>query len=161
MAGLGFSESVGNIHQLIPLLRNGLYMATSTYRCAHLAVPIDVQLASVTAPKLLNFRKENLTKHVIDRVSNDQICGLATALIKERVNGQHMVIFCGWRAYPFGDAIEQLAAFLDVPIITSFDGKGEYAYYSVFFCLGICLILTFLLPSRYCKRRCNSFIRCW
>lgn len=125
MAGLGLSESVSHIHQLIPLLRNALYLATSTYRCAHLAVPIDVQLGSVTAPKILNFRKENLSKHVLNHASDGQIRALATALIKERINGHHMVIFCGWRAYPYGDAIEQLAEFLDVPIITSFDGKGK------------------------------------
>lgn len=126
MAGIGLSESVSHIHQLIPLLRNALYLATSTYRCAHLAVPIDVQLSSVTAPKLLNFRKENLSKHVLNHATDNQIRALATALIKERMNGQHMVIFCGWRAYPYGDEIEQLAEFLDVPIITSFDGKGEH-----------------------------------
>eukprot|EP00970_Alexandrium_tamarense_P011642 scaffold2556_cov207-Alexandrium_tamarense.AAC.3 len=60
MAGVGFSESVNHIHQLIPPLRNALYLATSTHRCAHLAIPIDVQLSSVTAPKLLPlpiFRK--------------------------------------------------------------------------------------------------------
>jgi thiamine pyrophosphate-dependent acetolactate synthase large subunit-like protein len=125
MAGLGLSESVGHIHQLIPLLRNAIYLATSSYRCAHLAVPIDVQLNSVTAPRILNFRQENLSKHVLNHASSNQIRALATALIKERMNGHHMVIFCGWRAYPYGDAIEQLAEFLDVPIITSFDGKGE------------------------------------
>ena len=84
-----------------------------------------MQLASVTAPKLLNFRKENLSKRVLNHATDNQVRALATALIKERMNGHHMVIFCGWRAYPFGDAIEQLAEFLDVPIITSFDGKGK------------------------------------
>eukprot|EP00804_Cyclotella_cryptica_P014159 CCRYP_005593-RA/>CCRYP_005593-RA protein AED:0.32 eAED:0.32 QI:338/0.6/0.5/1/0.4/0.5/6/0/331 len=124
MAGIGLSESVSHIHQLIPLLRNALYLATTTYRCAHLAIPIDVQLDSVTAPRFLNFRSENLSKNVLDHASDEQIRALATALIKERMDGHHMVIFCGWRAFPFGDAIEALAEYLDVPIITSYDGKG-------------------------------------
>lgn len=124
MAGVGFSESVNHIHQLIPLLRNALYLATSTYRCAHLAIPIDVQLGSVTAPKLLNFRQENLSKRVLSRASDEQIRAVATVLIKERMERHHMVIFCGWRAYNLGDAIEDIADFLKVPVITSFDAKG-------------------------------------
>ena len=125
MAGIGFSESANHPHQLIPLLRNGLYLAITSYRCAHLAIPIDVQLSSVTAPKILNFRKENLSYRVLDHASDDQITALATALIKERMTGHHMVIFCGWRAYRYGSAVEQLASFLNVPVITSYDGKGE------------------------------------
>lgn len=101
-----------------------MYLATSTYRCAHLAVPTDVQLASVTAPRLLNFRSENLSKHTLNHAGAEQIKALATALIKERMDNHHMVIFCGWRAYPFGAVIEELAEFLEVPIITSYDGKG-------------------------------------
>ena len=125
MAGIGFSESANHKHQLIPLLRNAIYLAVTSYRCAHLAIPIDVQLSSVTAPKVLNFRKENLTYRVLDHASDDQITALATALIKERMTGHHMVIFCGWRAYRYGNAIEQLSTFLNVPVITSYDGKGD------------------------------------
>lgn len=124
MAGLGLSESCSSINQLIPLLRNALYMSVSNYRCSHLAIPIDVQLASVTVPKVLNFRPDNLTRNVLSHSSSEEIRTLATALIKEKMDNHHMVIFSGWRATHLGSALQDIAEFLRVPIITSYDGKG-------------------------------------
>jgi len=126
MAGLAISETVSHISQLIPLLRNALYTAISNNRCVHLAIPVDIQGQLVTVPKLLNFRPENVSRKVLERAGEEEIGGLATAILKERMKSQHMVIFCGWRAAAegLGNAIEDVAEFLDVPVITSFDGKG-------------------------------------
>ncbi|KAL7463027.1 hypothetical protein ACHAXS_003399 [Conticribra weissflogii] len=126
MAGLAISETVSHISQLIPLLRNALYTAISNNRCVHLAIPVDIQGQTVTVPKLLNFRPENVSRKVLERAGEEEIVGLATAILKERMESRHMVIFCGWRAAAegLGKAIEDMAEFLDVPVITSYDGKG-------------------------------------
>ena len=49
MAGLAFSETVSDVGQLLPLTRNAFTVAISSNRCAHLAIPINIQQELVKA----------------------------------------------------------------------------------------------------------------
>jgi len=125
MAGLGLSESVNHVGQLLPLTLHALNIATTQNRCVHIAVPIDIQLTEIEIPTALNMVKGvQPACQVREYVSAAKIESLASSLIKESMAGTKVVIFCGWRAYPFGEEIEKIAAFLEIPIVTSFDAKG-------------------------------------
>ena len=88
-------------------------------------VSIDIQLAEIEIPAALNMVKGvQPACQVREYVSAAKIESLASSLIKESMAGTKVVIFCGWRAYPFGEEIEKIAAFLEIPIVTSFDAKG-------------------------------------
>jgi hypothetical protein len=49
MSGLALSETVSHIDQLLPLTRNAFTAAIASNRCAHLAIPINVQMESIEA----------------------------------------------------------------------------------------------------------------
>jgi thiamine pyrophosphate-dependent acetolactate synthase large subunit-like protein len=122
MAGLAYSESVTNINQLLPLARNAFTIALAQHRCAHLAVPTNVQSAEIQARDYfcLGMAHQNATIPA----TRLQIETLTMALRKELESKRHVVIACGYRAQKYGRAIEKLAELMHAPIVTSFDGKG-------------------------------------
>jgi len=98
------------------------YVAIIIDPVSHGVASIDVQLMEIEVPRMLSMN--NGVQPAEEYTSIAMIETLASALIKERLAGTKVAIFCGWRAYPFGEEIEKIAAFLEIPVITSFDAKG-------------------------------------
>lgn len=144
MAGLAFSETVSHIGksllcscfrctqiltilfvpgQLLPLTRNAFTVAASSNRCAHLAVPINVQQQTVRARThfcLGTVYQANLCVPATQLQLDTLIMALRTEIESDR----HVLIACGYRANGFGKYIERLAELLHAPMLTSYDGKG-------------------------------------
>ena len=125
MAGLAFSETVSHIDQLLPLARNAFTMAYTNNRCAHLALPINVQQESVVARTHFCLGTAFQTRLCIP-ASMVQIEAFAMALRHEISAGKRVLLACGYRANvkSVGYLVERLAELMHAPILTSFDGKG-------------------------------------
>ena len=121
MAGLALSETVGDINQLLPLTRNAFSIATNSSRCAHLAVPINVQQEKVVARTHFCVQKNPATTIPATRL---QIDTLIMALRGEIESKRHVLIACGYRAHKVGEEIERIAELMHAPVLTSYDGKG-------------------------------------
>jgi thiamine pyrophosphate-dependent acetolactate synthase large subunit-like protein len=125
MAGLAFSETVSHIDQLLPLSRNAFTVAIASNRCAHLAVPINVQQERVEARTHFCLGTAFQTRSCI-AASMVQIEAFAMALRHEISSGRRVLLACGYRANvkSVGYLVERLAELMHAPILTSFDGKG-------------------------------------
>jgi thiamine pyrophosphate-dependent acetolactate synthase large subunit-like protein len=125
MAGLAFSETVSHVDQLLPLARNAFTVAITTNRCAHLALPINIQQERVVARTHFCLGTTFQSRLCI-AASTVQIEAFAMALRHEIMTGRRVLLACGYRANVkmVGYLIERLAELMHAPILTSFDGKG-------------------------------------
>jgi thiamine pyrophosphate-dependent acetolactate synthase large subunit-like protein len=130
MAGLAYSETVSHIDQLLPLSRNAFTVAIASNRCAHLAIPINVQQETVVARTHFCLGTAFQSRLCIS-ASNVQIESFAMALRHEISSSRRVLIACGYRAAVnncgkanVGRLVERLAELMHAPILTSFDGKG-------------------------------------
>lgn len=123
MAGLPLSETVADIHQLLPLTRNAFTMSLASNRCTHLAIPINVQQDTIVGRAHFCLGTA-FQSRVTTPAPQLQVDALAMALRTEFESKRHVVIACGYRAHAVGHEVERLAELLHCPILTSFDGKG-------------------------------------
>ena len=123
MAGLPLSETVADIHQLLPLTRNAFTMSLASNRCTHLAIPINVQQDTIVGRTHFCLGTA-FQSRVTTPAPQLQVDALAMALRTELESKRHVVIACGYRAHAVGREVERLAELLHCPILTSFDGKG-------------------------------------
>lgn len=123
MAGLPLSETVADIHQLLPLTRNAFTMSLASNRCTHLAVPINVQQDTIVGRSHFCLGTA-FQSRVTTPAPQLQVDALTMALRTELESKRHVVIACGYRAHAVGREVERLAELLHCPILTSFDGKG-------------------------------------
>lgn len=125
MAGLALSETVSDIDQLLPLMRNAFTIAMAANRCAHLAIPINVQQETVVARTHFCLGTAFQARICIP-ATRLQVDALALALRSEIEANRHVLIACGYRANiaGVGKYVERIAELLRSPILTSFDGKG-------------------------------------
>jgi len=122
--GLNFSESVANIEQVMPLMRNAISHAVQRAECVHLSIASDVALQSI-ADAPLHFCVGNAVMRfsLHHHTSPEEIRDCADFLLHDH-HLSHLCICLGWRARDCGAAIEKLAEALQVPILTRFDAKG-------------------------------------
>lgn len=118
MAGLALSETVADINQLQPLTRNACTVALLTNRCAHLAVPINVQQDQILGRNEFCLGTAFQSRLAVP-AAQLQVDTLAIALRDEIESKRNVVIACGYRAVPYGKEIERLAELLHCPILTS------------------------------------------
>jgi len=123
MAGLPLSETVADIHQLLPLTRNAFTLSLASNRCTHLAVPINVQQDTIVGRTHFCLGTA-FQSRVTTPAPQLQVDALVMALRTELEAKRHVVIACGYRAHSVGREVERLAELLHCPILTSFDGKG-------------------------------------
>ena len=123
MAGLALSETVSHIDQLLPLTRNAFTAAIASNRCAHLAIPINVQMEQIEARTHFCLGMSFQVATCLP-ASNIQVEAFAMALCREIQMKRRVLIACGYRANAIGTIIERIAELMHVPILTSFDGKG-------------------------------------
>lgn len=123
MAGLPLSETVADIHQLLPLTRNAFTMSLASNRCTHLAIPIDVQQDTIVGRTHFCLGTA-FQSRVTTPAPQLQVDALVMALRTELESKRHVVIACGYRAHAVGREVERLAELLHCPVLTSFDGKG-------------------------------------
>jgi thiamine pyrophosphate-dependent acetolactate synthase large subunit-like protein len=123
LAGLALSETVSHIDQLLPLVRNAFTAAISSNRCAHLAVPINVQQESVVARTHFCLGTSFQIRTCIP-ASHLQVEAFAISLCRKIQSNGRVLIACGYRANAIGTFVERLAELMHAPILTSFDGKG-------------------------------------
>lgn len=123
MAGLALSETVASIGQLLPLTRNAFTAALSANRCAHIAIPIDVQMQTLDARSDFCLGTSFLHQACVP-ASRVRVETLATALKREIESDRRVIIACGYRANKVGALVERFAELLHAPILTSYDGKG-------------------------------------
>ena len=123
MAGISYSETVSVSDQLLPLARNAFTAAISSHRCAHLAVPVNVQQEEIVTRS--HFCLGTSFQAVSSLPATDlDIETLVTALREEVEENRRVIIACGYRAAGLGRQIEKLAELLNAPILTSYDAKG-------------------------------------
>jgi len=122
MAGLALSEEVAHIDQLLPLTRNAFTAAITSNRCAHLAIPVNVQAASIEART--HFCLGTAFQQSPHSASSVIVEALVMALRSEIKANRHVMIACGYRAHNLGDLVERIAELMHAPVLTSFDGKG-------------------------------------
>ena len=111
MAGLCLSETVSDIDQLLPLTRNAFTAAVAANRCAHLAIPINVQCEVIEARTHFCLGTA-FQSRLCTPASDLQIEALATALRTEILSKRHVLIACGYRATGVGALVEQIAELL-------------------------------------------------
>lgn len=111
--------------QLLPLTRNAFTLAISSNRCAHLAIPVNIQQEFITARTHFCL---GTTYQLLQSVpaTKVQLDALVMALRTEILANRNVLIACGYRANSngLGRHIERLAELLHAPILTSYDGKG-------------------------------------
>jgi len=122
--GLNFSENVGNIEQVMPLMRNAISHAVQRAECVQLSIASDVALQSI-ADAPLHFCVGNAVMRfsLHHHTSSEEIQDCADFLLHAH-HLSHLCICLGWRGRDCGAAIEKLADALQVPILTRFDAKG-------------------------------------
>ena len=123
MAGLALSETISTIDQLLPLTRNAASIATASNRCAHLAVPVDVQQDKIMGRTHFCLGT-TFQSHLAITATDLEVDALVMALRGEVESNRHVLISCGYRAHALGRQIERLAELLRAPILTFFDAKG-------------------------------------
>lgn len=123
MAGLPLSETVADVHQLLPLTRNAFTLSMASNRATHLAIPINIQQDTIVGRTHFCLGTA-FQSRVTTPTPRLQVDALVMALRTELESRRHVLIACGYRAHPVGAEVERLAELLHCPILTSFDGKG-------------------------------------
>jgi thiamine pyrophosphate-dependent acetolactate synthase large subunit-like protein len=117
MAGLALSEMVSHIDQLLPLARNAFTAAIANNRCAHLAIPIDVQTETIEARTHFCLGMSFQLRTCLP-ASTLQVEAFAMALCQEQLMKRRVLVACGYRANAIGTFVERIAELIHAPILT-------------------------------------------
>jgi thiamine pyrophosphate-dependent acetolactate synthase large subunit-like protein len=121
--GLSYSCEIIHKNAVVPLLRDALCTAVGRSRCAHVAIPLDIQQKNIIVPSnplqscFTETRKQRLP-------SCEDIERVAEYLVKSHKEGLYMITALGHRAFADGEEILRLAEMLGTPVVTSQDAKG-------------------------------------
>eukprot|EP00523_Entomoneis_sp_CCMP467_P007827 CAMPEP_0168742318 /NCGR_PEP_ID=MMETSP0724-20121128/12973_1 /TAXON_ID=265536 /ORGANISM="Amphiprora sp., Strain CCMP467" /LENGTH=655 /DNA_ID=CAMNT_0008789861 /DNA_START=77 /DNA_END=2044 /DNA_ORIENTATION=+ len=123
-AGCELSADVASPEALVPLLRDAVAVATTRNKCAHLAIPVDIQAAPCPIPVDKPFCAAHAEERIAPIRSNCDENTLNEIAQSLSVETKKVLIAIGVRAVDAGDDILKLAEHLRAPIVTRLHSKG-------------------------------------